>query len=124
MKTMKKYLFFAAAILTMASCSEENYVGDNNLVNQGDGAGAIAFGSGFKAVTRGNTTGAQAADLLNKKFVVSGFKGDGTNMSTVFDNYIVNWVESTAGTTASNTSDWEYVGIAAAAPSAITGTPR
>ena len=120
MKTMKKYLFLAAAVTMMASCSDNNYVGDNNP-NSPDGSGAIAFGSGFKAVTRGNTTGAQAADLLNKKFVVSGFKGNGTTMSTVFDNYIVNWVESTAGTTASNTSDWEYVGIAAAAPSAITG---
>ena len=117
---MKKYLFLAAAVTMMASCSDNNYVGDNNP-NSPDGSGAIAFGSGFKAVTRGNTTGAQAADLLNKKFVVSGFKGNGTTMSTVFDNYIVNWVESTAGTTASNTSDWEYVGIAAAAPSAITG---
>ena len=120
MKTIKKYLFLAAAVTMMASCSDNNYVGDNNP-NSPDGSGAIAFGSGFKAVTRGNTTGAQAADLLNKKFVVSGFKGNGTTMSTVFDNYIVNWVESTAGTTASNTSDWEYVGIAAAAPSAITG---
>ena len=117
---MKKYLFLAAAVTMMASCSDNNYVGDNNP-NSPDGSGAIAFGGGFKAVTRGNTTGAQAADLLNKKFVVSGFKGDGTNMSTVFDNYIVNWVENTAGKTASNTSDWEYVGIAAAAPSAITG---
>lgn len=117
---MKKYLFLAAAVTMMASCSDNNYVGDNNP-NSPDGSGAIAFGSGFKAVTRGNTTGAQAADLLNKKFVVSGFKGDGTTMSTVFDNYIVNWVENTAGKTASNTSDWEYVGINAAAPSAISG---
>lgn len=117
---MKKYLFLAAAVTMMASCSDNNYVGDNNP-NSPDGSGAIAFGSGFKAVTRGSSYGADAANLLNKKFVVSGFKGDGTTMSTVFDNYIVNWVENTAGKTASNTSDWEYVGIAAAAPSAITG---
>ena len=31
------------------------------------------------------------------------------------------WKVNTAGTTASNTADWEYVGIAAAAPSTITG---
>ena len=118
---MKQYLFLAAiAITALASCSDNNYVGDNNP-NSPDGSGAIAFGGGFKAVTRGNTTGAQAADLLNKKFVVSGFKGDGTTMSTVFDNYIVEWKENTAGKTASNTSDWEYVGINAAAPSAISG---
>lgn len=120
MKTMKKYLFLAAAVTMMASCSDNNYVGDNNS-NSPDGSGAIAFGSGFKAVTRGSSYGADAANLLNKKFVVSGFKGDGTTMSTVFDNYIVNWVENTAGKTASNTSDWEYVGITAQAPSAISG---
>ena len=117
---MKKYLFLAAAVTMMASCSDNNYVGDNNP-NSPDGSGAIAFGSGFKAVTRGSSYGAEAANLLNKKFVVSGFKGNGTTMSTVFDNYIVNWVENTAGKTASNTSDWEYVGITAQAPSSITG---
>ena len=117
MKTMKKYLFFAAAILTMASCSEENYVGDNNLVNQGDGSGAIAFGSGFKAVTRANAYGADAAALLNKRFVVGGFKtANGTTYSKVFDNYAVQWVENTAGKTASNTSDWEYVGVTPLSP--------
>ena len=117
---MKKYLFLAAAVTMMASCSDNNYVGDNNP-NSPDGSGAIAFGSGFKAVTRGSSYGADAANLLNKKFVVSGFKGNGTTMTTVFDNYIVNWVENTAGKTASNTSDWEYVGITAQAPSSITG---
>ena len=118
---MKQYLLLAAIVITaLASCSDNNYVGDNNP-NSPDGSGAIAFGSGFKAVTRGSSYGADAANLLNKKFVVSGFKGDGTTMSTVFDNYIVEWKENTAGKTASNTSDWEYVGIAAAKPSAITG---
>lgn len=117
---MKKYLILAAAVTVMASCSDNNYVGDNNP-NSPDGSGAIAFGSGFKAVTRGSSYGADAAALLNKKFVVSGFKGDGTTMSTVFDNYIVEWKENTAGKTASNTSDWEYVGITAQAPSSITG---
>ena len=33
MKTMRKSLCFAVAILLMASCSEGNYVGDKNLVN-------------------------------------------------------------------------------------------
>ena len=60
---MKKYLFLAAAVTMMASCSDNNYVGDNNP-NSPDGSGAIAFGSGFKAVTRGNTTGAQASQTM------------------------------------------------------------
>lgn len=33
------------------------------------------------------------------------------NYQTVMNRYIVNWVENTAGTTSSNTADWEYVGV-------------
>ena len=112
MKTMKKYLFLAAAVTVMASCSDNNYVGDNNPENL-DGSGAIAFGSGFKAVTRANTTGAEAADLLGNQFIVLGVKGDGTgkDQSTVFSNYVVTWSNGTAKTTQSNTSNWEYVGV-------------
>ena len=120
MKT--KYLFFAAsALLVFASCSNDDFASESALGGENGSGGAIVFTSGANAITRANQIGADAASLLNNKFVVSGFKGDGTTMSTVFDNYIVNWVENTAGKTASNTSDWEYVGIDAAAPSAITG---
>ena len=56
---------------------------------------------------------------------MSGFSGDKSTdaiaTTTVFDNYQVEWKANTAGTTASNTADWEYVGIDAAAPSKITG---
>ena len=108
---MKKYLFLAAAVTMMASCSDNNYVGDNNP-NSPDGSGAIAFGSGFKAVTRGNAYDADAADLLGNQFIVLGVKGDGTgtDQSTVFSNYVVTWSNGTAKTTQSNTSNWEYVG--------------
>lgn len=116
MKTMKKYLFLAAAVTMMASCSDNNYVGDNNP-NSPDGSGAIAFGSGFKAVTRGNAYGADAAALLNNRFIVGGFKNTGeTQYSKVFDNYAVKWSVNTAGTTSSNTSDWEYVGVTPLSP--------
>lgn len=111
MKTMRKSLCFAVAILLMASCSEESYVGNKNLVNQETDKGAIAFGAGSSAITRADLYGADAAAKLNSRFVVSGFKtSDGTNYSQVFDNYGVVWTVNTAGKTASNTSDWEYVG--------------
>lgn len=120
MKTMKKYLFLAAAVTMMASCSDNNYVGDNNP-NSPDGSGAIAFGSGFRAVTRGNTYGADAAALLNNRFVVGGFKtADGSNYNKVFDNYGVEWTANTAGKTASNTSDWEYVNATKSPVTSIT----
>ena len=120
MKTMKKYLFLAAAVTMMASCSDNNFVGDNNPDNL-DGSGAIAFGGGFKAVTRGNSYGADAAALLNNRFVVGGFKtADGSTYSKVFDNYGVKWTANTAGKTASNTSDWEYVNAAKSPVTSIT----
>lgn len=123
---MKKYFIFATALAALASCSSDDFVGEspngvNSQVND-----AINFSSGFKTVTRA-TTGADAADLLGEKFIVGGYKGgdatDGvaasSGVSSVFDNYIVNWKENTAGTTESNTSNWEYVGIEIAAPSSL-----
>ncbi len=119
MKT-KYFIFAASALVALASCSSDEYVGDNSPTSaQSDGS--INFGGGFKAVTRADHVGADAAALLNNKFIVGGFKGDGTTMTEVFDNYIVKWTANTAGTTASNTSDWEYAGIDAAAPSKIDG---
>ena len=125
---MKKYLLFATALVALASCSTDelespsvNNVGNNN---------AIAFTSISKGITRADHVGADAAALLNNKFVVSGFKGAGdvtatvTATGTVFDNYIVKWTENTAATTASNTSDWEYVGTKAEAPSTLDGNTQ
>ena len=109
----KNYLLaIALAIMTMASCSDDNYVGDQEALNSsGDGNGEISFGGGFKAITRADHVGADAADLLGGKFYVGGYKHDGTNYSTVFDHYLVQWGVNTAGTTADNTSDWKYVGL-------------
>ena len=114
---MNKLVFSLGTLLLLASCSENTYLGDQEGgQNQ---TGAINFGTGIGALTRADLSGADAAAKLNNKFIVSGFKGDGTTMTKVFDNYIVNWTANTAGTTESNTSDWEYVGVSAAAPSGI-----
>ena len=57
-------------------------------------------------------TGADAAKLLNKEFIVAGFKSSeteptsGISANKVFDHYVVKWTENSAGTTADNTSDW------------------
>jgi len=121
---MKKKLFFAAvAIVALASCSSDEMIGvtgpqDNS---PSDESNAIVFASAYKGVTRADHFGADAANLLSNHFTVGGFKGDGSTRTTVFDNYIVNWAANTAATTESNTNDWEYVGITAAAPSSITG---
>lgn len=115
MTIMKKYLFFAAAFVALASCSSDDLVGENNNspnLNPAPASGekAIVFNSGANAITRADFTGADAAGLLNKNFVVYGFKGDGSTTKTkVFDHYNVNWVDNTANTTTSNTANWEYV---------------
>lgn len=131
MRIMKKLFFLAAAITVMASCADEKFLGeDPGTLSENATDGAIMFGTGFKAVTRADHVGADAASLLNNKFIVGGFKGAGdvtattVATGTVFDNYIVNWSENTAGKTESNTSDWEYVGINAAAPSGIAGNKQ
>ena len=103
----KKLLIAAIAITALASCSNDDFVGDQSLQNSSGTEGAISFTSGTPAITR--ATGSAAASSLNKNFVVFGFK-DGSQ--TVFDNYQVNYVDATgssAGSTESNSAGWEYV---------------
>lgn len=107
---MKKYLFFAAtALVALASCTDDNFAGDNSPNTSQSTPDAIAFSSGTKAFTRADHEGSDAAGLLSNNFVVEGVKGDGSTQTGVFDHYNVNWVTNTAHTTTSNTNDWEYV---------------
>lgn len=92
--------------MTMASCSDNDFVGDQEALKGTGNDGAIAFNGGSKTITR--ASGAEAAGLLNKNFVVEGIKTVST-ASEVFDNYNVNYLENTAATTASNSANWEYV---------------
>lgn len=114
---MKKYLFFAASALALASCSSDDFVGDNSGNLHGTTNGEIAFAGGTAKITRGNDhVGADAAALLGKEFIVAGFKSDATaptagiSKNKVFDHYTVKWEANSAGTTADNTADWGYVG--------------
>ena len=107
---MKKKFFFAAvALVALASCSNEEIIGDSPTPNPEKASNAIVFNSGAKAITRTTWTGATAAEKLNNNFVVEGIKTIST-ATEVFDNYNVNWYENTANKTASNTANWEYVG--------------
>ena len=108
---MKQKFFLAAmALVAFASCSDENFVGDNSPNGGQNGNGAIVFTSSTKAVTRADHLGVDAASKLNKNFVVEGIKTVGGYVKEVFDNYNVNWTENTADKTLSNTANWEYVG--------------
>ena len=103
---MKKVLFFATVLIALYSCSDNDYVGDQNLLNNNEN-GAISFNSNSGAITR--AAGAEAATLLNNNFVVEGIKTVNSSPVEVFDNYNVNYTANTADKTASNTANWEYV---------------
>lgn len=113
---MKKYLFFAASALALASCSSDDFVGDNSGNLHGTTNGEIAFAGETGKITRaGSIKGASAAELLGNKFYVLGTKGtlsnDNPTETKVFDNYQVQWKANTAGTTSDNTNDWSYEGL-------------
>ena len=110
---MKKYIFLAASALTLASCTSEDFLG-NTPGNVQSNTSAINFDGGTGKISR--ATGADAAKLLNNQFIVAGFKSDetaptsGISANKVFDHYVIKWTKNSAGTTADNTSDWNYVG--------------
>lgn len=107
---MKKNLFFAAiALVALAGCTSDDFVGDKSLQEANNSGGAINFTMKTPAVTRTDRIGADAASDLNRNFVVFGYKTVSGTPSTVFDNYQVNWVTGTAGSTESNSANWEYV---------------
>lgn len=112
---MKKNLLFAAiALIALAGCTSDDFVGDKSLQEANNSGGAINFESGFKAVTRGEQDHTTSAASLNSQFVVWGEKSASAETkdagTPVFINYVVNYGASTAGTTESNSHDWEYVG--------------
>ena len=121
----KNYLFAAMALVAFAGCSDSEFVGEVNT-SPDSGIGndnAIVFSSGANSITRADKTGKDAADELNNRFVVGGFKGaTSVATTTVFDNYYVDYTANTANTTESNTKNWEYVGIGINSLSAIYDT--
>ena len=127
---MKKFFYLATALVALAACTNDEFTGGDPISSRIDGNNAIVFTSMSKDATRADHVGADAANLLNKHFTVAGFKGAGDvtatvlGTGTVFDNYVVNWAQNTAATTESNTSDWEYVGIDAVAPSTLAGNTQ
>lgn len=117
---MKKNLFYAAiAILTMASCTSNDFVGDQEALETGS-TKAISFGFDVPMPTR--SSGADAATALGNHFIVYGEKSEtadgaapvtdgSTSHQLVFKNYVVKYTGNSAYTTTSNTKNWEYAGL-------------
>lgn len=106
---MKKYFIYAASALALASCSSDDFLGDNPG-NEQNASSAINFGGETGKITRANKTGKDAATALNNKFVVFGYKTTGEATSTVYDHYNITW-KGTDNKTESNTAGWDYVGV-------------
>lgn len=111
---MKKYIFLAASVLTLASCSSDDFLGDTPGSTPTSANSAIKFDGNAGKISRANQTGEEAATSLGNNYVVVGFKGNEKTQANAtnyaFDHYNVNYKKQTAGTTTSNTADWEYVG--------------
>lgn len=98
----------AIAILTMVSCSSNDYVGDKSALENTIGDKAISFGFDVPMPTR--ASGPEAATTLGGNFVVFGYKTVGGNTQTVFDNYQLNYLVNTSKKTTTNSAGWEYLG--------------
>lgn len=104
---MKKYLIFAASALALASCSSDDFLGENpgNVQNA---TTAINFGGDAGQITRTTSNEGSTEKMLDGQFKVYGVKKKQDNIDHVFPNYYV-W-DVAAKNTTSNTNGWEYVG--------------
>ena len=109
---MKKYVLFATALIALASCTNDDFVGDNA---KGDAAGLSPISFAFDVPTATRAAGAEAATKLNNQFIVWGEKNETAAApatgNLVFPDYKVTYTANSAYTTTSNTKDWEYVGL-------------
>ncbi|MCR5780366.1 MAG: hypothetical protein K6G70_07485 [Bacteroidaceae bacterium] len=125
---MKTKALFLTALTSFAlvSCTGSEFLGESTEPVVETTNGAIVFGGSAPAMTRADFYGADAAAKLGNKFVVYGTKHFSAEDKTasydavVYNNFQVAWAANTAGKTASNTNDWEYVGLQSydAAPTA------
>ncbi len=106
---MKKYLIFAASALALASCSSDDFLGENPGTAQ-NATTAINFGGEAGKITRGYLPQTEAVNALNKNFVVYGYKTKESTTTTVYDHYNIAW-KGTENKTETNTKGWEYVGV-------------
>lgn len=108
MNTPKSLIIAALLATLLAGCASDALVTPEVPVAPLAEAEAIGFGSIARAKTR--VSHEESAALLGNRFHVFGSKTKGTDVSPVFDNYLVEYTASSAGSTATNTHDWEYAG--------------
>ncbi len=111
----KNYLLFATAAMLAVSCANDDFAGKDSQLPTGDGS--IAFNMNMPSMSRAGDATTDHGKL-NNVFYVWGEKNEAdapttatSNENLVFKNYKVTWGDKTANTTASNTKNWEYVGV-------------
>lgn len=104
---MNKFFLYAASALALASCSSDDFLGENpgNVQNA---TTAINFGGEAGKITRATSNTGTPQQMLDGQFLVYGVKKVGDMRHNVFVNYKV-W-DATAENTTTNTKGWEYVG--------------
>lgn len=111
LKIMNKYFLYAASVLALASCSSDDFLGENSGNGQ-NALSAINFGGDAGKITRATSNTGNAAQMLDYQFKVYGVKKMSENevdkFEPSFTNYSV-WYDDAKNTT-SNTNGWEYVG--------------
>lgn len=107
----KNYFIFAAAI-ALASCSVDEYMGENPEFTQTTKENIIGFGGGTGSMSRATSnTEPSIQGKLDNHFKVYGCKLPSVSPTTyqvVFNNYWV-WYETNTSSSTSNSNSWEYV---------------
>lgn len=107
---MKKYIFLAASVLTLASCSSDDFLGDTPGSTPSSANSAIKFDGNAGKISRATANTGTAAEMLDGQFRIYGVKKmSETQIVSVFNEYSV-WNVANKNTTTSNTDGWEYVG--------------
>lgn len=105
---MNKYFLYAASVLALASCSSDDFLGENSRNGQ-NASSAINFSGDAGKITRATSNTGDYVKMLDGQFKIYGVKKmSETQFVTVFKDYSV-W-NAAANTTTSNTNGWEYVG--------------
>lgn len=108
---MNKYFLYAASVLALASCSSDDFLGENSGNGQ-NASSAINFGGNAGKITRATQNTGTPQEMLDYQFKVYGVKKMSENgvdkFEPSFTNYFV-WYDDAKNTT-SNTKGWEYVG--------------
>ena len=105
---MNKFFLYAASVLALASCSSDDFLGENSGNGQ-NASSAINFGGDAGKITRATSNTGDYVKMLDGQFKIYGVKKmSETQFVTVFKDYSV-W-NAAANTTTSNKNGWEYVG--------------